>query len=134
MANYPYLVNIAWNTVDTFIEEWQHEPYRWDTEKDIQVELASRLSSVYKIIGYGTLMGNYPNAILGFESSQKGNRVGCEHTISYTYENKPKNCYPDIIVWDDIDNPNSPPADWPILWVCEIKHNRKKEDDWDEKR
>lgn len=140
MANYPYLVNIAWDAVKRFIEDWQCEPYRWSRERDVQMDLASRISSVYRIIGRDTVTGNYSNAVSGFEGNQRWNRVCCEHTISYTYKDgKRYNCYPDIIIWDDIENPDSPPDEagdhnWPMLWICEIKLEGEKEANWDEEK
>lgn len=137
MANYPYLVNIAWDTVQKFIKDWQREPYRWPMERDVQVELASRISSVYKIIGRDTVRGNYSDAIPGFEHNQNWNRVSCEHTLSYIYKDgKRYRCHPDIIIWDDIDNPDSPPdaagdRNWPMLWLCEIKLRGDEEESWD---
>jgi len=137
MAAYPYLVQIAWDAVNKFIEDWQCEPYRWPRERDVQTELASRLRSVYRIIGRDTIVGNYSDALAGFEGNQKWNRVCCEHTISYTYKDGKKyRCYPDIIIWDDIENPDSPPdadgiSNWPVLWLCEVKLEEKEKENWD---
>jgi len=137
MAIYPHLVQIAWNTIDQFINDWQHEPYRWAREIDIQAEIANRISIAYKDIDKDTVIGNYKDAIPGFEKNQKWNRVCCEPKIIYTYKDKKKYpCYPDIVIWDDIDNPDSPPdqnknKNWPMLWICEIKLNQKEAADWD---
>jgi hypothetical protein len=137
MAVYPYLVQIAWDTVEKFLRDWQYEPYRWSQEIDIQTEIASRICSVYRIIGYDTVMGNYSGAVSGFERNQKWNRVCCEPTIRYKYtDGKIYNCKPDIVVWDDIPDPDSPPdatedSNWPMLWLCEIKFEGKKEENWD---
>ena len=140
MAAYPYLVQIAWDTVNKFIEDWQREPYRWPRERDVQVELASRISSVYRVIGHDTVLGNYDDAVAGFEGNQRWNRVSCEHTLAYTYENGEKyRCHPDIIIWDDIENPDLPPdvdweSNWPILWLCEVKLEGQQEENWDIKK
>jgi hypothetical protein len=136
MTNYPHLVNIAWGVVEKFLRDWRCEPYRWSREIDIQTEITHRISSVYKIIGSDTVLGNYDNAVVGFERNQRWNRVCCEPKISYTFsDGKRYFCYPDIVVWDEIKNPNSPPnpdvSNWPMLWVCEIKLDGKKERDWD---
>lgn len=134
---YPYLVKIAWDVVNAFIMDWQRNPYLWPMERDIHVELATRMRSLYQNIGRDILLGNYAGAVAGFEQNQWWSRVACEHTITYTYEDgKRYKCRPDIIVWDDIDNPDSPPdaigqCNWPILWLCEIKFGANKVDTWD---
>lgn len=46
MATYPYLVQIAWDVVNQFVRDWQMNPYLWNKEIDVQMELAGRLSSV----------------------------------------------------------------------------------------
>jgi len=137
MAAYPYLVQIAWDTIGKFLRDWQCEPYRWSTEIDIQTEIARRICSVYQIIGSDTVIGNYEGAVPGFERNQKWNRVCCEPTILYKYtDGKIYKCKPDIVVWDNIANPDSPPdatgnSNWPMLWLCEIKFEGKKEENWD---
>ncbi|MBI5253835.1 MAG: hypothetical protein HY930_05500 [Euryarchaeota archaeon] len=137
MAAYPYLVQIAWDVIEKFLKDWQCEPYRWSREIDIQTEISSRISSIYRNIGYDTVKGNYKGAVLGFEHNQIWNRVCCEPNISYVYKDRKKYfCYPDIVIWDDIENPDAPPdatgeSNWPMLWVCEIKFEGEMEEDWD---
>jgi len=137
MAAYPYLVQIAWYTVEKFLRDWQCEPYRWSQEIDIQTEIAKRILSIYQIIGYDTVIGNYSQSVPGFEHNQKRNRVCCEPTIRYKYtDGKIYICKPDIVVWDSISDPDSPPdakgdSNWPMLWVCEIKLEGKEKENWD---
>ena len=137
MDRYPYIVKIAWDVIEKFIIDWQKEPYRWIQEVDFQTEIASRLSTVYRLINYDYVIGNYDDAVSGFKNNQRWNRVSCEPKITYTYKDgKQYPCFPDIVVWDDIKNPNAPPdadglANWPILWVCEVKLEAKNEENWD---
>jgi hypothetical protein len=66
--------------------------------------------------------------------------VSCEPRISYQFEDgKTYECLPDIVVWDDIADPDQPPdlephTNWPILWACEIKYGYKEPSDWDLKK
>ena len=137
MSSYPYMVQTAWDAVHSMIEQWQHNPYQWSKERDVQVELASRLKKVYELTGYSSILGNYPKAIRGFENNQLWARVSCEPSISYIYKDGKKyKCYPDVVIWDDIKNPNSPPdsegdKNWPILWACEIKYDTSTNSSWD---
>ena len=135
---YPYLVQIAWDTINQFISDWQKQPYRWGVEKNTQAEIYSRLSNVYSLIGKGTITGNYKGAGRGFGCNQAWNRVSCEEKISYKYKDGKKyHCFPDLILWDEIKNPDSPPDEnWPMLWMCEIKANSgnalsQEKKDWD---
>jgi hypothetical protein len=137
MATYPYLVQIVWDTIEKFLGDWQREPYIWSNELAIQTELASRICSVYKIIGRDTVIGNYDFAVSGFEHNQKWNRVCCKPKIYYQHsDGETHYCFPDIAVWDDIPNPDLPPdatgnSNWPMLWLCEIKVDGKTEENWD---
>ena len=130
--SYPYLVNSAWYVVENLIQDWQKQPYRWDKEIDIHTELAGRLSNLCELVGRGVVEGTYKDVIPGFEP-QLWSRVACEPYVSYMYENKLCRCHPDIVIWDDLANPESPPeeANWPILWACEIKYTNKEPGDWD---
>lgn len=142
MANYPSLVNVAWDIVNKFLKEWQSQPYRWFRERDVQVALASRLDLAYNLMGYGTLEGKYESVVEGYENTQIWSRVSCEPSIKYIYKEDDKQyiCRPDIVVWDDIDDPNNPPdatgGYWPILWACEIKYDTQIEppSSWDLKK
>lgn len=137
---YPYLVQIAWDVVSNFIRDWQKQPYRWGIEIEIQAEIYSRLSNAYNLIGKGTIKGNYKWALKSFEHNQIWNRITCEAKISYKYkDNKRYLCFPDLILWDEIKDPSSPPVEnenWPMLWLCEIKANSSNKidgssKDWD---
>ena len=55
--SYPDIIQIAWNTVTQFVRDWQESPYQWAREIDIQVELASRLKTLYRNTGFGTIDG-----------------------------------------------------------------------------
>jgi len=139
MSYYPYLVQTGWNVVERFLLDWQRQPYRWEHEIDVNAEIFSRLSTIYRLIGKDTIVGNYPNAVLGFEHKQEWSRAACQPCVSYTYSDKSKcHCYPDIVIWDDIEDPNSPPDlhgdNWPILWACEIKYGQQTPSDWDLKK
>lgn len=130
------LSEIAWNVVNSFVVDWQRAPYRWSTEIDVQVELASRLLSEYKQIGKDTVIGNYRGAVPGFEHNQVWNRVCCEPKV---YFNNREYCYPDVVVWDDILDANSPPdaeeyRNWPIIWLCEIKLDWSDMSGWDQEK
>jgi hypothetical protein len=137
MAAYPYLVQIIWDILNKFVNDWQKEPYKWCSEIDVQAEIVGRINSTYRNIGKDTVVGNYKDALPGFTQNQIWSRACCEPLITYTYKDKNKyNCHPDIVVWDDIDDPNSPPgsnddSNWPILWVCEIKFDNKDVEGWD---
>lgn len=130
------LSEIAWAVVNLFVVDWQQAPYRWSTEIDVQVELASRLLSEYKQIGKDTVIGNYRGAVPGFEHNQVWNRVCCEPKV---YFNNREYCYPDVVVWDDILDANSPPdaeeyRNWPIIWLCEIKLDWSDTSGWDQEK
>jgi hypothetical protein len=132
---YDKLTQIAWNVLDQFLLDWQAEPFRWDRERDVQVEIASRLSQVYRLIGEHTLLGRYP----GFKiaQAQRWSRVSCEPKILYTFsDGKQYRCHPDIVIWDGIKDADAPPdangdRNWPMLWACEIKYGHEEPDDWD---
>jgi len=124
---YPTLVGIAWKVVENFLSEWSQQPYRWNREIDVQVAIAYRLTVACDLIGQGTLIGNYPSVLPGFRP-QVWNRVSCEPKVIYTFtDGKQYHCFPDIVIWDDIPDPDNPPDTqeggfWPILWACEIKY------------
>lgn len=143
MGAYPYLVNIAWDVISKFIEDWQNEPYRWAKEIEMQVEITSRLSSVYKTIGRDTLVINYKDCISGFKENQMWNRVSNEPPLTYVYsDRKAYKCYPDIVIWDDINKPDAPPdedenVNFPMLLVCEIKVDwalQEHNNNWDNEK
>ena len=135
---YPAVVQVAWDVVEKFLREWQYAPYKWDKEIDVQAELYSRLASVYRAIGKDEIRGNYKDVVVGFEGKQIWSRVCCEPRIPYVYrDGKKYHCFPDLVVWDDAENPDNPPdtggdTSWPILWVCEIKfYGESSQGKWD---
>jgi hypothetical protein len=126
MATYPFLVEVAWEVLAQLIGDWQENPYRWSKEIDVQAELATRLDKVYRLLSRGTARANYKNAIAGFKGKQFWSRVCCEPTVQCQWKGERVLCSPDVAVFDDIPDPNSPPdaneaGRFPLLWACEIK-------------
>ncbi|TET90779.1 MAG: hypothetical protein E3J35_04975 [Methanomassiliicoccales archaeon] len=82
-------------------------------------------------------MANYPDALEDFKGNQLWNRVVCDCTLYYNYKDGGRlYLQPDIVVWNDPEDPDNPPdivegENFPVLWVCEIKYGKKKEDEWD---
>lgn len=135
MSTYPYMVDIAWDVVKGVLAEWQREPYRWEKEIDVQVEVASRLLAALRAMGRDTLLANYPNAIAGFEGNQIWSRICCEPALQYAWTDGTSwCCRPDVVMWDEAD-PNDPPdakgGNWPVLWACEIKYMHPRDSGWD---
>jgi len=137
------LVNIAWEQVREFIKAWQESPYEWNTERDVQVEIASRIIRKYKSINKHRFFAKYKHWIArGYEKGQEYNRVWCEPPVYYEEKKNGKRhcCRPDIVVFDDLNNPDLPNdinekgnktrINCPILWVCEIKY----QPEWANKR
>lgn len=127
---------LAWDIVETFLHDWQKEPYRWNQEIDVQVEIAGRLSTALKVIGKDTVKGNYHDAVSGFEGRQVWNRVCCEPKL---WLGPGEYCFPDVVVWDDIQNPDQPPdaipgRNWPAIWLCEIKLDWSDTSRWDKEK
>ena len=119
------LVNIAWKQLEKFICDWKHSPYKWDTERDIQAELASRLKQAYgKLNDYKAHYKRW--ATKGYR--QRYSRVCCEPLVHYGKRIRHPS-KPDIVVFKDLEDPKLPPDDGkgkknrPILWLCEIKYN-----------
>src|SRR5208337_365549 len=130
MARYPLLVDLAWDVLNQFLKDWQSNPYAWSHEIDIQTELASRLRTVYQLVGKNCVKANYDNALPGFKGRQAWGRVCCQLPVRYQWQGTWARCLPDIVVLDDIPDPNSPPdareeGTFPLLWVCEIKLNAR---------
>ncbi len=134
----PYLVQTAHHITDQFLRDWQSQPYRWDYELDVQIELASRLSAFCRLIGQDTVAGHYPEHLVpGYPAPQQWPRIVCEAKITYRYSDGAiYTCRPDIVIWDDIPDPRHPPIEsqWPILWACEIKYHAEEPDDWDSEK
>jgi len=122
------LVNTAWKQLEEFINDWKHSPYKWDTERDIQAEISSRLRRAYgKLNDYEAYYTKW--ATEGYK--QLYSRVACEPLAHYTDDKGRRNpCKPDIVIFRDLEDPHSPPDEdarakknRPILLVCEIKYN-----------
>ena len=128
------LVNIACEQLEQFIKEWQVFPFVWNKERDVQVELASRIKSAFRE-HRNRYWANYKcirNKVDGFEHGQKFARVCCEPLIYYkNKEGRRKCCFPDIVICGAPGNPKNPAEPWknkrnePIIWVCEIKYQRE---------
>lgn len=115
------IIDIIQNEVNKFISDWQNSSYEWLTEADIQMEIAYRLRAALKGRNLHISKVEYPET-----GMIELNKVCCEYTIEYQIESgEREKCRPDIIVFDDIENPYAPPdidgKNWPMLWVCEIK-------------
>jgi hypothetical protein len=129
------LVDIAWGELERFIKEWQRAPFAWNKERDVQVELASRIKSAIEKRGKGSYKANYKcirDKVKGFDDGQEFSRLCCEPLVYYEYEKDKRDiCYPDIVICDAPENPASPGEPWrkkrnePIIWVCEIKYQRE---------
>lgn len=133
MQNEPEVMNLIWRAVEDFIHIWQDSPYEWNTEVDLQVEIVGRLKKAFKKYGSMHLQWAKYKEVKnkGFEKGQLYNRIYCEPSIWYQYEGGVRaKCLPDIVIYDDIDNPEDPPDEknkinWPMLWVCEIKYQNE---------
>ena len=136
---YPFLVTLADGILATLIREWQREPYRWSKELDFHVSLVSRIDTALRLLGRDTVLGNYGGAPAGFETTttQRWARVAATPTVMLRGADKspPTNVMPDVVVWDDIKDPNNPPdararevrRNWPMIWACELKLNDRKQ-------
>lgn len=137
MARNPVIVDIAWDAISHLIDDWQKTPYLWEKELDIQIELASRLQRILRELGRGEIEANYKNAIMGHEK-QLWSRVNCEPGIQYLYNGESYTCHPDLVIWDDIEDPDNPPdnwSDWKILFALELKYFAKPDtENWDIKK
>ncbi len=133
MANYPYLVQTAWNVVNGFVDDWQKTPQRWLREIDLQTELTRRLVTCFELLKKDTVSGNYAEPWDVFKNRQIWSRIVNE---PYIFKNDNRRCHPDIVIYDDIADVNSPPdelkeTNWPILWACELKLNNDPKDNGD---
>lgn len=139
------LIDIIYETINKFIKDWRNSPYEWETEIDIQCEIASRLRQAIK--SHGVLISEASYDYIRDGKRQQYSRLSCEPRIYYNDSNgdgKRYNCRPDIVVFDVIDNPDLPPdvepgKNWPLLWVCEIKYQTEdnyalQDEDWDNKK
>ena len=134
MSAYPYLVQTAYNVINAVLAEWQEQPYRWLKERDLQAEISGRLSQIFNLQGKGTLQGKHR----WIESEQTWSRVSCEPYVGYVYYSKRSRCYPDIVIWKDIDSKKQPTDEtstgWPILWACELKYGSSNKGEWDREK
>lgn len=131
--NYPYLIQSAWRVVGKLVLDWQNQPYRWEYERDIQVELSSRLSQLYTLINEDLIEVHYDNVLEGYENKQFRSRVGCEYLVRFRYKDgKNYGCHPDVVIFDKPNNKKVlTSTTLPILWACEIKYSYSKPDSWD---
>lgn len=136
MASYPFLVQCAWNALGAVFHEWQKEPYRWSGERDVQLEIASRLNTLYKLIGKDSVVGELNWVESGFNPRQNWARVACDPYMAYTYsDGKKYRCHPDIVVWNDLPDSQQPDhlpgKSYPVLWACELKYAVRNPGTWD---
>jgi len=139
MAQYPFLVQTAWDVVETYLRDWQSNPYSWYQEIDIKNDLSNRLQTIYRLIGEDLVSAKCQYMVEGLDEIQKFSRVTCDPYVSYLYsDGKKYYCHPDIVVWDDVTElekyPDGIGNEWPILWACEIKYPPGKEEDWDQEK
>jgi len=133
MAQYPHLVQIAWQTVTKLVDDWGKNPYFWEREIDVQAELRSRLASLYSVLGVQEVIStekdtHAADGIFTYRYS----RVACEPSVAYKYSDKQTyRAMPDVVVWGDLEDPSVTAEDWPILWACEIKYMGGVKSDWD---
>lgn len=126
------MIEIIRNIVETFIEDWRNSPYEWESEVDIQAEIAQRLRLTLKSAGKFISKAGYDYIRNGM--LQDYSRVCCEPRIYYNDSKGNRYwCLPDIVVYDCIEDPNDPPdavpeKNWPMLWVCEIKYQTEDKD------
>lgn len=123
------VVRTAWRQVERFIKDWQKSPYELEKERDVQVELVSRIKAALK--KHKTYWANFRKYIMkGDERGQIYSRVCCEPRVYYEDKKNTRNvCRPDIVIWDNLRNPVSPAEDlhksgknYHMLWICEIKY------------
>lgn len=144
------LVKIAWQQIEQFIKDWQRSPHEWYNERDIQLEIASRIKDRFKRLKWDKIWGKYTKSVgkRFYGKVQYYSRVSCEPPVYHRFKNGKSEVYkPDIVIWDDIKNPDFPfefqyekkRNDPQMLLVCEIKympqwrrpHNPKEEDNKD---
>lgn len=138
MASYPYLVQAAWYTLSAVLADWQKQPFRWERERDLQAEIGGRLNQVLSLQGLGSVTGPYGHGLADFPEEQTWARVAYEPCVAYDdpETNKPSWCYPDIVLWDNVNSaPNNEARRvWPIAWACEIKYRSADAGEWDRRK
>jgi len=130
---YPHLVQVAWHAVEKLVGDWSNNPHFWEHEIDIQAELRSRLATLYSILGFETVIATEKEARASTKVfTYRYSRVACEPSVTYKFsDRKIYRAMPDVVVWDDLKDPNVTPEHWPILWACEIKYMGAGKNDWD---
>lgn len=137
MARYPHLVDVAWDIVEKLVVDWKANPHYWEREIDVQAELRSRLAVAYSLLGRGEVIGEKLRSSGSTEKvTYRFSRVACEPTIRLKAQNGGfDQIKPDVVVWDDPDDPSQHMGDndssWPILWACEIKYLDPAPTGWD---
>ena len=127
------LVKIAWQEIERFIRDWQRSPHEWYNERDVQIEITNRLKDRLKKLKWDKIWGRYTRSVgTRFRGKvQFYPRVGCEPPVYHRFRNGESEVYkPDIVIWDDINNPDHPFEDQykekrndpRMLLVCEIKY------------
>jgi len=124
------LIDNIYEVVDTFIHDWQNSPYEWNTEIELQAEIYGRIVNMLR--DFLIQKAKYKVKDERFLDMQKYRRVSCEPATNYRDKNGVLLYgFPDIVVYDDFPNPESPPdfssreKNWPMLWVCEIKYQNE---------
>ena len=111
------IVALAEKTVNKFVEEWERDPYLWDTEADIHGELYMRIKKALKGIDKKKIKGRYKEYM---SKKERFNRVYCN---PLTYVRGRRNYHPDIVIYEDYKFDNDDKRiNEPMLWVCEIKY------------
>jgi hypothetical protein len=139
------LIQIAYKQVELFIKDWHKTPYKWEKERDVQVEIVSRIKEALKKRNKDTYWANYRKYLIKNDrgTGQIYSRICCEPRIFYQYGRKERGmCRPDIVLWGSLKNPASPDEtldrkrqNYPLLWVCEIKYRPPwKKDDTERKK
>jgi hypothetical protein len=117
MASYPTLVQIAWDTVEQLVGDWIANPHFWEKEIDIQAELCTRLSLVYRTLGRSEVTEIRDGKRFRYS------RVCCEPQIPCVDSRGAQyRAVPDVVVWDELEGEQNDQDYWPILWACEIKY------------
>lgn len=127
------LINIAWREVEEFIKDWLASPTKWLNERDIQLEVASRIKRRCKQEGQETIWARYTDKRYGERFLKEGitmTRVSCESPVYYRPRKNQHEIYrPDVILYDDIPHPEKPFEEHyskkrndPMIWVCELKY------------
>jgi hypothetical protein len=131
MAQYPLHVQLAWKAVETFVTDWGRNPCYWEQEVDVQAELRSRLTSAFSVLGLNEVIADEIDS-QARKTTFRYSRVACEPSIQYVFsDGKTYRAMPDVVIWDDLEDPKVHPEPWPILWACEIKYVGAGSSEWD---